>query len=137
MAFSPLFFMVATFYALPDLTLTVKAPGIFLEQQMDTIPEDAIILADSNTVGAACWYLKRDDLILINGGGELDYGLAREGGQHQRLYYADIRKLIEEKGETPIVMIIQTKTWERGRAEFLDPRAFISSGKYGYAVVRY
>ncbi len=136
-AFSPLLLMITTFYALPDLTVKIKAPGIFLTEQMEHIPDDAIILADSKTVGAACWYLKRNDLILINGGGELDYGLAREGGHHQRLWYADIRKLIEEKGERPIVMILQMKTWERGRAGFLEPREFISNGKYGHALVIY
>jgi 4-amino-4-deoxy-L-arabinose transferase len=136
-ALSPLLLMISVCFALPDLTLTVKAPGDFLEREARNIPDNAIIFADSGTVGAACWYLKRDDLSLIQWGGELDYGLEQEEGKHRVLHYPAIRQLIEKKQDRMIVLILQTKRWERDFVDFPKPREFVTTGKYGYSVVKY
>ncbi len=118
LALSPVLLMISFCFALPDLTLTVKAPGTFLEKEVENIPDDAIIFADSGIVGAACWFLKRSDLSLIQWGGELDYGLKQEESKHRVLYYPAIRKLIEEKQDKTIILILETDRWERDFSDF-------------------
>ncbi len=137
LALSPVLLMISFCFALPDLTLTVKAPGTFLEKEVENIPDDAIIFADSGIVGAACWFLKRSDLSLIQWGGELDYGLKQEESKHRVLYYPAIRKLIEEKQDKTIILILETDRWERDFSDFPEPRYFASTGPYGYTVVKY
>jgi 4-amino-4-deoxy-L-arabinose transferase len=137
LALSPVLLMISLCFALPDLTLTVKAPGTFLKKEAENIPDDAVILADSTIVGAACWFLKRDDLFLIQWGGELGYGLKQEESKHRVLYYPAILKLIEEKQDGMIVLILETDRWERYFADFPEPRYFASTGPYGYTVVKY
>jgi len=136
-ALSPLVLMISSFFVLPDLTLTVKAPGALLEKEAKNIPAGAIVLADSETVAAACWYLKRNDLFLIQWGAELDYGLARAESKHRVLYYDAIRRLIETRQEKKIVLILRTYRWQRDFQKFPKPSSFITTGKYGYSVVKY
>ncbi len=135
-ALAPLLLMISTCIALPDLTLTTKAPGMFFEKEAGSIPEDAIVVADPATVITACWYLKRNDLFLIPGWSELVYGLVAEG-KHRLLGYAAVRKLIERKQDKMVVLIFKTERWNKDHKEFPAPREFISTGKYGYAVVKY
>lgn len=138
-AISPLLLMMTTCLALPDLTLKVKAPGVLLEKEAGNIPEDAIILSDSETVAAACWYLKRNDLFLIGSGGELNYGLEKEAkeGKLRRLSYPVIQQLLATNKKKTIVLILRTNRWWRYMHAFAKPVEFISTGKNGYAVVKY
>ena len=137
LALSPVLLMIASCIALPDLTLVVKAPGIFLEKNIKSIPDNAIVISDPETVAAACWYLKRSDLFLFKGRGELKYGLARPDGKFRFLKYAEIQQLIDSKKERPIVLILKTKNWERNRLKFSEPHELSSSGRYGHSIVKY
>lgn len=138
-AISPFLLMLSSFFALPDLTLTVKDPGLLLQQEVENIPDDAIILAGAGTVSAACWYLKRNDLYLLFGGGELDYGLSKPDGQHRVLRsYEAIQKIIETKQDKIVVFLIQTKNWKLYlEKELPPPREILSSGEHGFVVAKY
>ena len=130
--------MVSSFIALPDLTLKVKDPGFLLQKEAKNIPADAIIITDASTVTAACWYLKRNDLYLTLGGGELEYGLARPEGQHRILKnYEAIQQIIDTKQGKDVVFLFPTKHWKRYFQDFPEPRAYASSGQYGHVVVTY
>ena len=136
-ALSPLVFMVSTFVALPDLTLTVKAPGPLLQEEAKKIPHDAIVVAGSEVVAAACWYLKRDDLYLIPWGGELHYALSKPEGKHRYLDYGAIRNFIESDEDRMVVIIRGRKDWKKDSANLPPPREFVTNGQHGYAVVKY
>ena len=136
-ALSPLVFMISTFVALPDLTLTVKAPGPLLLEEAKNIPSDAIVVTGSEVVAAACWYFKRNDLYIIPWGGELHYALSKPEGKHRYLDYGAIRKLIESDGDKMVVLILGRRKWEKNRDKLPDPREVTTSGQYGFAVVKY
>ncbi|MGW8193142.1 MAG: phospholipid carrier-dependent glycosyltransferase [Desulforhopalus sp.] len=139
LAISPFVLMLSSGYALPDRTLTVKDPGPLLKMEAKNIPDDAIVISGAGTVAAACWYLKRTDFYLLFGGGELDYGLARPGGQHRVLRsYDAIHEVIGPEKDKMVVFLLQTKNWRRYLERFLPPPVdFVSTGEHGYAVVKY
>jgi 4-amino-4-deoxy-L-arabinose transferase len=136
-ALSPLLFMVSACFALPDVTLRAKAPGILLEKEAPNIPDNALVLADSRVFGAACWYLKRNDLLFIQRPGELQYGLERSGEENRVLSYPAINQLITEKQDRMIVLILKEKRWKQYFSESPEPHEFTSAGKDGFVVVQY
>ena len=73
---SPLFLFFIAHFIMPDQTLEEKAPGLLLERYRQGIGPDRVIISDEDTLRAACWYLKRSDVVVLGSGGELDYGLA-------------------------------------------------------------
>ncbi|MFW2368706.1 MAG: hypothetical protein ACN4GW_19995, partial [Desulforhopalus sp.] len=136
-ALSPTLFLISSFLALPDTTLTSKAPGLLFEEEVKNIPSDSIVLVDASSVRAACWYLKRTDLVLIGYGGELKYALEKPEGQDRVLGFKAIRQLIETNNDKEVVILLRNRHWDLYRNQFPDPRDFVNNGKDGYAVVRY
>jgi len=137
-ALAPAALMISLCFALPDLTLKVKAPGLLLEKEGKNIPRDAIVLADTSIITAACWYLKRDDITLIIGAGELHYGIAQPEQKHRLLDFQGIKDLVNSDRDKPIFMLLDKKRWIRYRQWFPDPKEIINAeGKYGYAIVVY
>jgi 4-amino-4-deoxy-L-arabinose transferase len=137
-ALAPAALMISLSFALPDLTLKVKAPGLFLEKEGGDIPKDAVVLADSSIITAACWYLKRDDITLIIGAGELHYGIAQPGQKHRLLDFQGIKDLVNSDRDKPVYMMLDKKRWNRYRKLFPDPKELINAeGKYGFTIAVY
>lgn len=136
-ALSPLLLTVSAPFAIPDISLMMKAPGILLEKEAQNIPDNAIILADSGVFGAACWYLKRDDLLFVQRSGEVKYGLERSGEKNRVLSYPAINQLITDKQDRMVVLILKEKRWKQYFSESPEPREFTSAGKDGFVVAKY
>ncbi|MFW2367120.1 MAG: phospholipid carrier-dependent glycosyltransferase [Desulforhopalus sp.] len=136
-ALSPLLLMVSAPFAIPDLSLMMKAPGIILEEEAPKIPEDAMVIADSGVFGATCWYLKRNDVFFIQRAGEVTYGMKRDGNEDRVLSYRAIQQLIADPHEEMIVLILKEKRWNQYFSNSPEPKAFTSAGKDGFVVVKY
>jgi 4-amino-4-deoxy-L-arabinose transferase len=137
-ALSSAMFMISSCYALPDLTLTVKAPGPFLEREAADIAEDAIIFSDPDLVTIASWQLKRDDLFVLPSWSELNYGLMRPENKHRMPDIESIIKLINSDRKRDVVVLVKTKRWKENYSNLLpEPLYLSSSGKYGYSVAKF
>ena len=77
-ALSPLLLFVTISMLIPDATVEMKMPGRFLTHHAADVDTSTIVVTDDDTVGAVCWYLKREDVYVLGGAGELAYGFARE-----------------------------------------------------------
>ncbi len=61
-----------------------KTPEEWLRVGLDPIAADAIVVAHRDFVYPLCWRLRRDDVVVLGGPGELGYGLSR-ADQHDRV----------------------------------------------------
>lgn len=78
-ALAPLLLFVTVHFLVPDLTVEITMPGKFIKRHAAEITERTVIVADEDMAGAVCWYLKRNDVYVVGGAGELTYGLSCEG----------------------------------------------------------
>jgi 4-amino-4-deoxy-L-arabinose transferase len=70
---------------------TEKTPERWLAEHVDPVAADAIVVADRDLLHAVCWHLRRDDVRVLGGPGELRYGL----GADPRARALDDRALAE------------------------------------------
>jgi len=95
-----------------------------------------IILSGEEVARAVCWYLKRDDIYLVERAGELQYGLDYSDSSHRKLNPAQAGILIRKhKGKS--VLITGHEEYSRWQP-FLPPPASVGSNdSKGYLQVRY
>ena len=83
-----------------------KVPEAWLEEVAESVPAEAIVVAEQHFVHAVCWVLKRDDVFVLKGG-ELDYGAERDGSRG--LDVEELRALIADPNrERPVVLIARS-----------------------------
>jgi 4-amino-4-deoxy-L-arabinose transferase len=66
-----------------------------LEKYRDRV-NDAVIISDEKTIGAACWYLRRNDIYLLENGGELNYGLNYPEASNRLIDIDSVKGFIEK-----------------------------------------
>jgi 4-amino-4-deoxy-L-arabinose transferase len=133
---TPLLLFFVVHFTIPDQTIEVKSPGTFLEQHRQGIADDAIIISDENTIRAVCWYLRRNNVYLLKGAGELAYGLTYKDAGARLLDIRSATDLIDRhRGKT--VLIARVKNMERWRDLMPEPVFQDQSGPSGYILWKY
>lgn len=133
---SPFLLFLAVHFILPDLTIEKKTPGILLERYRQGIGQDMVIISDEDTIRAVCWYLKRGDVYVLGGVGELGYGLAYEEAPGRRLDMGSAARLIDaNRGET--VLVARAKNIRKWQDRLPKPVFRDDSGPEGYVLWRY
>jgi len=133
---SPLLLFFVAHFTLPDQTMVAKAPGHFLEHIRSGIGQDAVVVSDEESVRASCWYLKRSDLYVLGGTGELDYGMAYADALH-RLISLKAFKDLSMLNRGRLVLIARTENVERWKARLPKPAFMDSNGLDGYTIWKY
>lgn len=93
-ALAPLPFLAFSPNLMPDLTLAKKAPSAFFAEAYKQIEPGGYVISAGNVVRAANWGLKRDDIYLLSGSGELTYGLSQPDGAGRLLDFAEVSQFI-------------------------------------------
>ena len=86
--------LVALPYSIPELATTHKAPVTFLEEAYAGVPTDTIVVTNGSLVRAVSWSLKREDIYVVDGGGETTYGLQTAEGKGRFLSTDEFGNLI-------------------------------------------
>jgi len=133
---APLLAFFIVHFIIPDLTIEWKMPGSLLEQHKQDIGDDHIIISDENTIRAVCWYLKRSDVYLLGGRGELAYGLAYEDASGRLLDMKSAVGLIK-RNRGKILLVARVKNISRWRDQLPKPVFQDDSGPEGYVFWRY
>ncbi|WP_457551457.1 phospholipid carrier-dependent glycosyltransferase [Desulfobacula sp.] len=134
-AAAPLFFYFSANFLLPDQTLMRKCPGQLIERNLSKIDKNSLIFSPSSPIRAVNWYLKRDDVFMLNRG-ELGYGLSQKGYEHRAVSYEHLNKLAREKSRTrKIIFIVYLRDWSRIKKNFPKPVYMDSSGNDGFAFI--
>jgi 4-amino-4-deoxy-L-arabinose transferase len=86
---------------------------------------------------AVCWYLKRDDVYLVDDAGEFKYGLEHEKvSSHRLLNVADASEFIQNhRGK--VVLIADMDAYSHWQTFLPKPVSVDSSGTKGYLLLYY
>jgi len=95
-ALAPIPFLTAAPGLMPDVTLAKKAPSAFFAEVAQSIGPDAYVMSAGNLVRAVNWGLKRDDIYLLNGTGELSYGIEQPGEDNRLLTFEQANQMIKD-----------------------------------------
>ncbi len=96
-------FMLALPLSMPIATLGTKAPEQFLADTYSKLPTDTIIVSNGSLVRAMSWSTKRDDILVIENGGETTYGLAAPDGAGRFLEPSELERLTRS-GQTVLIV---------------------------------
>jgi 4-amino-4-deoxy-L-arabinose transferase len=133
---SPLLLFFVGHFTMPDQTMVAKAPGRFLERYRAGIGPDSLVISDEDSVRASCWYLKRGDLYVVGGTGELDYGMAYPDTLNRSISLDALSDMIGQyRGK--LVLIARSENIERWKSLLPKPIFMDSSGAGGYAIWKY
>ncbi len=134
LAFTVLLF--TAHFTIPALTLNMKAPGPLIRRHAGSITPDTIVLSGEEMARAVCWYLKRNDIYLVELAGELQYGLDYKDSSHRKLSPKQAGAFIRRhRGKT--VLIAGHDEYSRWQPFLPLPYAVDSSGSKGYLLIRY
>jgi 4-amino-4-deoxy-L-arabinose transferase len=120
-ALAPLLLFVSVHFLIPDLTTEIKMPWEFLQRYVSEVNRDTVIITDEDLVGAVCWYLKRNDVYILGGAGELDYGFDYEDTGRHVDTAAAVRLIAGNAGN--VVLIAKTGIIERMKDQL--PSGFV------------
>jgi len=135
---SPLLLLFGSNFIMPDLTLEHKAPGTFLMKNAHKIKTYTMLVADEDPMGAVCWFYKRDDVYLLEGGGEVSYGLNYEDAKFRSLNLKQFKNLLLQNAEKGrVVLIAKSRKYMRWKQNLPEPLYEDSNGKGGYVFVQY
>ena len=82
-------------FVVPNETTMLKSPGEQLVLYRDKINDESIVISDDSIMHAVSWYLKRDDIYLINDG-EVSYGLEYPDASHRFLDRNGLKSLLQK-----------------------------------------
>jgi 4-amino-4-deoxy-L-arabinose transferase len=133
---SPLFLFFIAHFTIPDPVATSKAPGQFLERQRSLLENDSVVIADEESVRAICWYLKRSDVHVFGGTGELDYGLAYPDAMDRALSLDALKDMIRRfRGK--LVVIARAENIEHWKNWLPRPAFTDTNGLDGYSLWKF
>jgi len=135
---APLLVLFGSNFIMPDLTLEHKAPGAFLLKNVHKIQTDTMLVADEDPMGAVCWFYKRDDVYLLEGGGEVSYGLNYEDAKYRSLNLKQFKDLVLQNAETGrVVLVAKSRKYRRWKQNLPEPLYEDSNGNGGYVFAQY
>lgn len=128
--------LAITPFTMPDKVIRKKAPGALLLRHRAEISADTVILSDEDPVPSACWFWQRADVFLVDGPGELTYGLAYPDAQGRLLDLVQARAtIVANPGKT--VLIARAKNYRRWAPRLPPPRTIDGRDQDGYVFARY
>lgn len=134
LSFSLLFFTIN--FTIPSQSLNVKAPGSLILRYADNITPETYVLSGEEGILAVCWYLKREDVYLVDGAGELYYGLKYDDSRHRSLSPENAGNFIRKNpGKT--ILFARQREYSRWQSFLPEPISIDSNGSDGYLFIRY
>lgn len=132
---SPFLFFFIIHFTIPTQSITSKVPGLLLKRH-GNISKNTVVISDESTITAACWYLRRDDIFLMHGGGELNYGLTYPDSSKRLIDIDSVADFID-KHRGNIVLVGRVRNLEGWKSKLPAPDYQDTSGPKGYALWQY
>jgi len=108
----PVLLMFCSHFVWPNRVTHKKAPDEFLLNNSSRIYPDTVIVSDNYLTPSVCWCYKRTDILLIDRGGELTYGLRCDDSKQRLLNIDQFKKLIDSNpGRECIALITSIKRY--------------------------
>ena len=133
----PALVMFSTHFIVPNQFKVGKMPGEFLSQHSSRIqPDTIIVVSDAHLVPAVCWFYHRDNVYILAGTGEFQYGLSYEDAKARSLDVDQFRVLIERNSGTRGVTLISSAPRYEKSVQVL-PRPLYEDIHSGFAFAEY
>ena len=122
-AIAPLMLLFSVHFILPDQLMEGRAPEGLLSRNRDMVNAETMVVSDEYLVHAVCWFYRRDNIYLLERGGELRYGLERDESKPSRLLtIKELRKIINSNsGKNRIILIAEAKRYKKWRSLLPKP----------------
>ena len=133
---APVLFMFGSHFITPQYSREDKAPGELLKRHLHRIEPGAPLVTDRDLVSAVCWFYKRDDVYLLESGGELEYGLGYADSKHRLLTLEGFKTLVDEKKADAPVTVITTSGFFNRLVDNHHPPKFEDSA-YNFTIGQY
>jgi 4-amino-4-deoxy-L-arabinose transferase len=112
----PVFLMFFSHFVWPNRFIYKKTPNEFLMNKASRIHPDTVLVSDNYLTPTVCWCYKRTDVLLIDRGGELTYGLGYDDAKKRLFDIGQFKKLIERNsGKGYIALVTTTKRYAEYR----------------------
>lgn len=122
-------------YILPDRIFEGKAPGTLLERHGAKVQAGTRLVSDPHVVHALGWFYGRDDIYLLEKGGELGYGIRHDFSQPPRLL--TVKKFGEmvkdNASEHGVILIIEADRYDRYKNSLPKPWFLDREGGFVFA----
>jgi len=114
-AIAPLMLLFSVHFILPDQVMEERAPGGLLSRNRDMVNSETMVVSDEYLVHAVCWFYRRDNVYLLEKGGELRYGLERDESSPSRLLtIKELREIINSNsGKHRVILIAEEKRYRQ------------------------
>jgi len=133
---APLLLLFGIHFVIPDPTLMRKSPGPLLLRHRGDISAETVVIADDDTVGAACWYWRRSNVYVLGNPGELKYGLGYADAAGRQLDGSAAAELIV-RNPGKAVLAMRGKRLAQLRQQLPTPLFRDDSGPAGYVFWKY
>lgn len=90
-------------WVMPAESLKSKAPVPFLQDVYKRVAPDSTVVTNGSLVRAVSWALKRDDVYVVDGGGETTYGLEADDGRGRFLSSEEFAALFESRAAVLLI----------------------------------
>jgi len=128
---SPALLLCVAPFLMPDQTIEKKSPGTLLLEHKKEVNADTVILSDETSLRAACWYLQREDILLVHDAGEVTYGLGYKDAKGRLFHLNQVRaKILAHQGN--IILIARSRNFRQWKPLLPNPKTIDESGQDGY-----
>lgn len=110
----PVLLILALPLVMPVALTARKMPGALLVSNAARITPDTVLVTEDGLAASVCWYYGRDDVYILGGVGEYEYGLSYTDSKHRNINVRQLADKIAEQGERGRIVLI---TDARGRAK--------------------
>jgi 4-amino-4-deoxy-L-arabinose transferase len=120
---------------IPERVEIEKAPEAFLVRHAPEVRPDALVVSDEGLAPAVCWTYRRQDVVLLDRGGEMAYGLGYSDSKDKLLTADQFNGLVSQRSRTrPITLIVRTEPYVQWREQLAKPDVMDTDGHYVFAV---
>lgn len=133
---SPALLFFALQFHIPDRALQSKDLASLLERHSSEVTPGTIILAGGNSSRTTCWVFKRNDVYLVAGAAELEYGVNHDETSGRLLSVPEAAEMIT-RNPGRIVLVARKRDYESWLTFLPAPAELDDSGPNGYVFLKY
>jgi len=100
-------FVTGSLFIPSDISSNIGIDGL-LSSERHHIDLDTILVANMKTMHAVCYVYQRKDVFLIEGRGEVAYGLSYPEAENRHLEGPALNSLILHRGSQPLVIVVKS-----------------------------
>jgi len=113
-AVAPIALILSLHFTLPKLVVQSRAPEAFVTRYRETVHPEDQVYSTNYLAPAVNWVLKRTDIRILEGGGELQYGLNYPDAAGRQIQIAELtRQIGDRKRSKEIILLVDDHRYSK------------------------